>query len=666
MLKESTLQHKLQFIYKLIAGVAIFCLIVFLLNSLLSFCNLERYDKLFNPKSSYPIFISGDGDLSENYVLNPHFEYALNYQTFPKKKALGTTRIFIVGSSAANGYPFKEEDGFSGYLRRSLDRFAPGKFEVINAAGMSYGSHRVFDVLQDVILLDPDLVIVYAGNNEYVERNVIAGITKKGGPIFDKIGGVLGRTNLYRAVRLILYRVSPAVFQQSMKNDLTDMRAGNFINRGGLVRTTSVDLEVLNNYKNNISAMRDLLATAGVKGIFCTVPSNVADWHPEMTLPKLANQEQAANWNKLQADVANNLDAQNNTGRDSSGENALLLQEIDLLSRMLQIVPDHPMTHFVLGDALMRLGEYDRAYKEFVQAKDLDAVPIRELTSFNDALRTLITDKGNKSEFALVDLEEVLGSEVRRGAPNGIFLDYCHLTEEAHKFVAIFMLPTIQKMTGQNLSLEKMSQWISLDTWASRNKDKSTQATVSFAQGITQMHNGLYSEAEASLQQVLKTYPESSGPFVGGVFASLSRIYLAQGNHIRYREVLLKGLEAYPENQIILISLGLLYVEEGNELDRAAEFFRKAIRLNSYAPKAYEGLGLLAMHNGSAQEAIDHFQEASRLVDGGDPTLQKNLGKAYFASGDEKSAVIAWKTAFALNSSDMEVQELLKKHTRHH
>lgn len=161
-----------------LAGVTVFCLLVIVLNTLLGFADLKKYDKEFIPKNSSPVFVAGEGELAQSYVTNPAYRNTINYQTFATNKAKGVRRIFVVGSSPAFAWPFTEQYGFSGYLRRALESFAPGKFEIINAAGMSFGSHRVYDVLQDVIALDPDLVIVYSGNNEYVERNVISKLKK--------------------------------------------------------------------------------------------------------------------------------------------------------------------------------------------------------------------------------------------------------------------------------------------------------------------------------------------------------------------------------------------------------------------------------------------------------------------------------------------------------
>lgn len=210
------------------------------INGLLEFADLQQYDREFAPKSAYPVFVPGTGNQASLFVTNPHFQASLNIQSFPIIKQPGTTRIFVIGGSAAFAWPYTEQYGFSGYLRRVLDRFAPGKFEVINAAGMSYGSHRVLDVLRDIVLYDPDLVIVLSGNNEYVERNVLP-TAQKSNDTFARVSAFVDDTNLYRAVRLGLYRSFPGLFRPKGFQDLTDLRADPQVVRGVLGRSVELD-----------------------------------------------------------------------------------------------------------------------------------------------------------------------------------------------------------------------------------------------------------------------------------------------------------------------------------------------------------------------------------------------------------------------------------------
>ncbi|MDQ5980036.1 MAG: hypothetical protein QG602_3011 [Verrucomicrobiota bacterium] len=86
----------------------------------------------------------------------------------PLKKAPGTYRIFILGSSAAMGDP---EPAFS--LARVLEvqlraAYPTVRFEVVNAAVTAINSHLVRGIAADCAQLEPDLFIVYEGHNEVI------------------------------------------------------------------------------------------------------------------------------------------------------------------------------------------------------------------------------------------------------------------------------------------------------------------------------------------------------------------------------------------------------------------------------------------------------------------------------------------------------------------
>ena len=102
----------------------------------------------------------------------PYFSPALvrRPQAFrlPEKKAPRTYRIFVLGDSAAMGDP---EPSFSiGRVLGAMLRAAypEERFEVVNAAVTAINSHIERGIADDCARLEPDLFIVYAGNNEVI------------------------------------------------------------------------------------------------------------------------------------------------------------------------------------------------------------------------------------------------------------------------------------------------------------------------------------------------------------------------------------------------------------------------------------------------------------------------------------------------------------------
>lgn len=87
---------------------------------------------------------------------------------FPKSKPKDSVRIFVIGESAALGVP---EEGFAigPQLRAQLRHEHPGReIEVYNLGITAINSHVVRNVALQALRFEPDLLVIYMGNNEVV------------------------------------------------------------------------------------------------------------------------------------------------------------------------------------------------------------------------------------------------------------------------------------------------------------------------------------------------------------------------------------------------------------------------------------------------------------------------------------------------------------------
>jgi lysophospholipase L1-like esterase len=88
--------------------------------------------------------------------------------TFDKVKKTNSFRVFVMGGSSAAGYPFMPNGSFSRYLQRRLELVYPDRnIEVVNVAMTATNSYTIRDLLPGVLEQKPDLLIIYAGHNEY-------------------------------------------------------------------------------------------------------------------------------------------------------------------------------------------------------------------------------------------------------------------------------------------------------------------------------------------------------------------------------------------------------------------------------------------------------------------------------------------------------------------
>ena len=86
------------------------------------------------------------------------------------KKPANTIRIFCLGESACAGWPHPAAETFSAYLQQALQTAFPGKqVEVANLSAHGFAAYRVRYVLDEALKMEPDAVIVWTGNNEFLE-----------------------------------------------------------------------------------------------------------------------------------------------------------------------------------------------------------------------------------------------------------------------------------------------------------------------------------------------------------------------------------------------------------------------------------------------------------------------------------------------------------------
>jgi tetratricopeptide (TPR) repeat protein len=637
-------------IKNLLFGLFFFIFLLLMLEWFLGLFRLADHDKEFLLNSTYPVFVRGEGEHVGDYVTSPHFADILNFQSFPQVKEEGSFRIFIIGSSAAYGWPYNENYSFSGYLRRALNGASPRKFEIINAAGVSFGSHRELDILKDVVLFDPDLVVIFCGNNEYVERNVLTAMPDSQN-VVGEMRSLLGKSNIYRMVRLGVKKAAPGVLRRQAQTDLTDIRSDPFVRRGTLGRSPEVDSIVLNNYRANILAMKKMLVAKGIKGLFCTVPTNVAGWQPYSVPPKFATTEQSRKWSEIdkEVEILNKHNVQ--------GEPKSLRRTAALMEEAVQIAPEHAGSIYTLGQVHLALKVYELAYRELIRAKDVDARPVRALSSFNDAIRSISEE--SKGIF-IADIENSVAEVIRHGLTEGIFLDYCHFTLEGNKFIAISLLPELQRSLDIELPIINLDSFIHSDHQTFEN-NLMFSTMDQYARALTFYNNGVFDKARDAFENVLDNTPTGDPRFASPVMGNLGYTYAALGDMVQYRRLFRKALETDPDNPLALREMGNILMQD-KEFDEAIVLFQRMIKKNPYAPEAFEGMGEIARQTGKPEEAIAYYTDAIKM--GGDNlVVRKGMGNTYMALGNKEEAIMAWRKALEFDPSDREIRAALLKYS---
>jgi tetratricopeptide (TPR) repeat protein len=330
-------------------------------------------------------------------------------------KPEGTRRIFVLGGSAALGIPF-EDFSVGRSLRAMLAIRFPGiRFEVISAAMTAINSHVLTAFAREIAGYDPDLVLVYTGNNEVV------------GPFGpSSVAGRLSESNALIQARIRLKSLRLVQVLEGLVRSLARRASGAEEQRWkGMEMFAESRLHpsdrrlrlVESHFVRNLERIVSSLRSADIPVVLCTVPTNLKDCPPfasenDPTLPEARLRtwrESFARGKRLAA----------------KGE---LVQAAAQLRAALAADPSHAETAFRLAEVLARQGAWDEAAKLYIQARDADALPFRATSRLNAVIRETAA-RAASNGLTLVDLDEAFRRRSRHGVSDlEQFFEHVHLT----------------------------------------------------------------------------------------------------------------------------------------------------------------------------------------------------------------------------------------------
>jgi tetratricopeptide (TPR) repeat protein len=360
-----------------------------------------------------------DGEL--HYRVSHDELYSGRNIVFAAEKAPGTVRIFCLGGSASAGWPHPQHESHSAYLQQALQRALPNRaVEVINLSAHAYAAYRVRLIFDKAIEFDPDLIVLYTGNNEFLEKRSYL-------PTRDAITPILRAANRLAAFRLARSWIIRLAFPE---NSLSGSRRQHVAyEQWSKVKRIALDLradpyqllQVVDHYSAAVESMVRKAGRRGLPVILVTVPVNLRDWHPNVSHNGLSGRE---------------LEQWQTAFR--AGRGALLRGDTDAalgsFQRAIAMEPLHAESHFYLARAFEKNGDSELALEHYRRASDLDYNPFRAISAFNAALRS-IAERNPHAHLA--DAE---GAFRRASAPHApgfdLFLDYVHPTREGNLRIA--------------------------------------------------------------------------------------------------------------------------------------------------------------------------------------------------------------------------------------
>lgn len=349
----------------------------------------------------------------------------------PFRKPPGTLRIFVLGESAAMGTP-DPSFGFSRILEVMLrQQFPTRRFEVVNAAMRGINSHVVLPIARDCARHEPDLFIVYMGNNEAV------GMFAPEPDAPDLAQHLWLVRTIQHAKRTKLAQLLKSIAARLGNPPPDEAQDMAFYRRKRMAADDPRRAAVLENFRQNLNDIHRAARAVGAETILATVPVNLRDCPPLASLhrPGLAPAD-AVRWD---AAFHGALATERSGGRD-----AALVVYLDLLR-----IDDHfADLHFCIARCLAAGGQREKAQTHFALARDWDAMQFRADSRINRIIRETA---GDGRGIQLADAERDIAQRSWRDddAPDGrLFYEHVHLRFDGDYRVAQTLLPRVLHALG--------------------------------------------------------------------------------------------------------------------------------------------------------------------------------------------------------------------------
>ncbi len=309
--------------------------------------------------------------------------------TTPKLR--DTLRVVVLGESAAMGTP-DPSFGFGRILEFMLQQQIPQKrIEVVNAAMRGVNSHIIRHIAQDCAVLQPDLFIVYMGNNEVIGSY---------GPSTPS-----GRFGSYPRAILTIQWLRTTRLGQLFRSIAGSGPAATTLPSEQTMETVrtyrlAVDdprrAPVFNNYRRNLEAIAQATTQTGAKVFLSTVAVNLKNTPPLGSLHRRElNAADLAKWEDLLAKgVAAELQ-----GR--------LVEAVSLYQAALKLDDHHAELHYRIARCSYAADQFDQARLHFGVARDYDTLQFRADSRLNQIVRKTAEKFAGKN-LLLFDAEDAL------------------------------------------------------------------------------------------------------------------------------------------------------------------------------------------------------------------------------------------------------------------
>jgi tetratricopeptide (TPR) repeat protein len=578
----------------------------------------------------------------------------------PVIKKPNTIRIFLLGSSAAKGDPAPAYS-MSEFLKVFLkEKYPAVNFEVINVGMTAINSHVVYQVASECSKLDPDMFIVYEGNNEVVGP---FGPGTVFSPLLSNIHMIRLLASL-KASRIGQFYTS--IFSSANKpKEWGGMEM--FLDKK--VYSSNSDLQIVyRHFEHNLQDICKIASDRNIPIIISSVGVNLKDCAPFEGKSQHLTQAEAGNINDIFG-LGQKLEKINK-----------FQQALEIYSEGLKTDSLSGNIWFKIADCYNQLGGYTNAYACYRKSMDMDALRFRADSKINEIIKNTASNKENENIFFAQAEDMLIENSLNKIPGRDLFYDHVHLRFAGNYLVAKTLYEqaakTIKlknfKAGGELPGIEECGKRLGFTGWDQYKLCQDILSRYSRLPFTNQMDH----EATVKLLQdeILTAEKYTSKDSLSGISAAYDySLHYDPSNwliYLRYIDFLQEGEMNYGKAEKLLLQvnklinhpsvnseLGNVAIKEG-KYDEAVTYYKKVVEQIPNSAAAYGNLALGYMMTGNYRQALVNYQKALRL----NPDFKNvhyGIAGVYFRQGRYGDALTENKKEIMINSLSPLVYEQL-------
>ena len=354
---------------------------------------------------------------------------SIGQYAFEDPKPADTIRVILAGASAAQGYPQPTALAGSAFLAEMLrDVWPDTNIEVINLGTTAVASFPVLGMLTEALEYEPDLVVVYAGHNEFFGAYGVASFQSAG-----RSPGAIRFHRWFRSLALTQFvrGLTTGVGNSDASQGTALMEA--MVGQAHVGPEDTLRSDAARNLQAHVVEMNRRCKAHDVPVIVCTLASNERDLAPIGT-PDLSalSFEDRKELDRLLGNAAEEV----HSDPDAA---------IAALEKALSLYPDHATAYYLLGQAYLAQGDETQAARWFRKAIDCDPMPWRAPSKSIEAIRSA----AEEHNAVLCDVQQMF----RDASPHGcigweLMDDHVHFSLQGQALLARCIVRTLTKFTG--------------------------------------------------------------------------------------------------------------------------------------------------------------------------------------------------------------------------